>query len=148
MVLKHIDPLLSAELMSVMMQMGHGDEIIFADRNFPAGSLAKRLIAYQGVTIASLLPAVLHYFPIDYAVEHPVFLMRIPANSDYAGNISGEYQTVLDAAHGSSISIGYLDRQDFYDRASRAFAVVATSESARFANIIIRKGIVRIGEER
>lgn len=147
MILKHIDPLISADLMTVMMQMGHGDEIVFADRNFPAVSLAKRLIAYNGVTISHLLPAFLHYFPIDYAVEHPVWMMRIPADSDYKGNIVGEYQAILDKAHGTQVSIGQLDRQDFYDRASRAFAVVATSESARFANIIIRKGIVRIGEE-
>ena len=147
MVLRHIDPLISPELMLVMMQMGHGDEIVFADRNFPVVSLADNLVVYNGVTISQLLPAILHYFPIDYVVEHPVYLMRIPSNSDYTGDIVGEYQAILDAAHGSPVSIGYLDRQDFYDRASRAFSVVATSDSARFANIIIRKGIVRIGEE-
>jgi len=147
MVLKHIDPLISAELMSIMMQMGHGDEIVFADRNFPAVSLTDHLIAYSGVTISQLLPSILHYFPIDYVVEHPVFMMRIPSDSDYKGNIVEGYQTILDASHGSKVSIGYLDRQNFYDRASHAFAIVATSESARFANIIIRKGIVRIGEE-
>ena len=147
MVLKHIDPLISAELMSIMMQMGHGDEIVLADRNFPAVSLADRLIAYNGVTISQLLPVILHYFPIDYVVEHPVFMMRIPTDSDYKGNIVEEYQKILDATHGSKVSIGYLNRQDFYDRASHAFAVVATSDSARFANIIIRKGIVLIGEE-
>jgi L-fucose mutarotase len=74
-------------------------------------------------------------------------MMRIPVDSDYKGNVIGEYQTILDSAHGANVSIGLLDRQAFYDSASRAFAIVATSESARFANIIIRKGIVRIGEE-
>lgn len=147
MILKHINPLLSAELMTVMLEMGHGDEIVFADRNFPAVSLADRLICYNGVPITQLLPAFLYHFPIDYLVEHPVHMMRIPADSDYKGNIIGEYQTILDDAHGSSVLIGLLDRQAFYERASKAFAIVATSESARFANVIIRKGIVRIGEE-
>jgi L-fucose mutarotase len=147
MILKHINPLISAELMTIMMQMGHGDEIVFADRNFPAASLADRLICYNGVTITQLLPAFLYHFPIDYVVEHPVHMMRIPVDSDYKGNIIGEYQKILDSAHGANVSIGLLDRQAFYDSASRAFAIVATSESARFANIIIQKGIVRIGEE-
>lgn len=147
MTLKHIHPFISAELMHTMMQMGHGDELVFADRNFPAVSLAKRLIVYHGTSISQLLPAVLHYFPIDYAVPYAAFMMRIPSDSDYRGNVVDEYQGMLDSSQGSPISIDMMERQDFYDRASRAFAVVATSDSARFANLIIRKGIVRIGEE-
>lgn len=143
MILKHINPILSPELMTVMLQMGHGDEIVFADRNFPAVSLADRLICYNGVTITQLLPAFLYHFPIDYLVECPVQMMSIPADSDYKGNIISEYQAILDEAHGERVSIALLDRQEFYDRASKSFAIVATSESARFANIIIRKGIVR-----
>jgi L-fucose mutarotase len=147
MVLRHIDPMISADLMHVLMLMGHGDEIVFADRNFPAVSLAKRLLPYQGVSITQLLPKVLHYFPIDHAVEHPVKMMLIPADTDYKGNVKGTYQQILDTAHGSMVSIESMKREQFYERASKAFAVVATSDSARFANIIIRKGVVRIGEE-
>ncbi|PKL27765.1 MAG: fucose isomerase [Spirochaetae bacterium HGW-Spirochaetae-2] len=147
MVLKHLNPLLSPELMTVLMSMGHGDEIVFSDRNFPASSNAKRLINCQGTTIEPLLHAVLYHLPIDYLVEHPVHMMRIPSDSDYTGNILGDYQRMLDAYNGKPTSIGLLDRQDFYDRAARTYAIVVTGESARFANVIIRKGIVRIGEE-
>lgn len=147
MILKHVNPMISAELMHVMMQMGHGDEIVFADRNFPAVSHAQRLIDYAGVTISQILPAVLYYLPIDYVVEHGALMMRIPSDSDYTGNITATYQRILDVGHTSSVSIGFLDRQEFYDRAGKAFAIVSTGESARFANIIIRKGIVREGEE-
>ena len=147
MILKHINPMISAELMQVMLQMGHGDEIVFADRNFPAVSLARRLIDYPGVTISQLLPAVLYYLPIDYVVEHGALMMRIPPDSDYTGTIAETYRQILDAEESSPVSVGFLDRQEFYDRAGRAFAVVSTGESARFANIIIRKGIVRAGEE-
>jgi len=133
--------------MKVLMEMGHGDELVFSDRNFPAASNAKRLIIYQGTTIEPLLHAVLYHMPIDYVVEHPVYMMRIPSDSDYKGNIMGDYQRILDLYNDRPTAIGLMDRQDFYDRAARAYAIVTTTESARFANIIIRKGIVRIGEE-
>ncbi|MDT4763050.1 RbsD/FucU family protein [Sphaerochaeta sp. PS] len=142
MILKHISPLISPELMKVLMEMGHGDEIAFADRNFPAVSNAKRLITYSGVGIQELLHAVLYHFPIDYAVEKPVKLMRIPPTSDYKGDVVATYQTIVDSYHGSPVGMEMLERQEFYTRASQAYAIVATSDSARFANIIIRKGIV------
>jgi L-fucose mutarotase len=74
-------------------------------------------------------------------------MMLIPADTDYKGNVMGTYRQLLDEAHGASVSVESMPREQFYERASKAFAVVATSDSARFANIIIRKGVVRIGEE-
>ncbi|MGB4407530.1 MAG: RbsD/FucU domain-containing protein [Sphaerochaeta sp.] len=142
MILKHINPLISPELMKVLMEMGHGDEIVFTDRNFPAVSNAVRLISYSGIGIQELLPAVLYYFPIDYVVDTPVKLMRIPPKSDYKGDVVDTYQKILDSYHGTPVGMEMLERQEFYMRASKAFAIVATSDSARFANIIIRKGIV------
>ncbi len=142
MILKHINPLISPELMKIMMEMGHGDEIVFTDRNFPAASNAKRLITYNGIGIQELLHAVLYYLPIDYAVDTPVKLMRIPPESGYKGDVVKTYQEILDSYHGSPVGIEMMERQDFYTRASNAYAIVTTSDSARFANIIIRKGIV------
>lgn len=147
MVLKHFNPLISADLMRVMMTMGHGDEIVFADRNFPTVSRNGTVIPYNGVSIQPLLHAVLYHLPVDYAVRNPAFMMRIPEDSDYRGNACGDYQRILDTYHEQHVDIGYLERHDFYERASRAYAVVTTGETERFANIIIRKGIVRIGEE-
>jgi len=142
MILKHINPLISPELMKALMEMGHGDEIVFTDRNFPAVSNAKQLICYSGIGIQELLHAVLYYLPIDYAVDTPVKLMRIPPESNYKGDVVDTYQKIVDSYHGSPVKIEMMERQEFYTRASKAFAIVATSDSARFANIIIRKGIV------
>ena len=142
MILKHINPLISPELMKVLMEMGHGDEIVFTDRNFPAVSNAKRFIPYSGVGIQELLHAVLYYLPVDYLVDTPVKLMRIPPESGYKGDVVDTYQKILDTYHESPVKIEMMERQDFYTRASHAFAIVGTSDSARFANIIIRKGIV------
>ena len=107
MILKHINPLLSAELMTVMLEMGHGDEIVFADRNFPAVSLADRLICYNGVPITQLLPAFLYHFPIDYLVEHPVHMMRIPA-VPITGKHHRRVPAILDEAMGKRL-VGLLD---------------------------------------
>jgi len=142
MVLNHINPLISPELMKVLMEMGHGDEIVFTDRNFPAVSNANRLISYSGIGIQELLHAVLYYFPIDYAVDNPVKLMRIPPESDYKGDVVDTYQKIVDSYHGTPVGMEMLERQEFYARAANAYAIVATGDSARFANIIIRKGIV------
>jgi L-fucose mutarotase len=146
MLLKSIDPLISPELMKTLMEMGHGDDIVFADRNFPSVSKAERLIFYPGVAIEPLLHAVLQYLPLDYTVESPAGMVRIPADSDYKGDILSKYQEIVDTYNGKPVNIEMIDRLDFYKRASKAFCIVATSDSARFANIILRKGIVRIGE--
>ena len=142
MILNHINPLISPELMKALMEMGHGDEIVFTDRNFPAVSNANRLIAYSGIGIQELLHAVLYYLPIDYAADKPVKLMRIPPDSDYKGDVVDTYQKIVDRYHGSPVGMEMLERQEFYSRSAKAFVIVATGDSARFANIIIRKGIV------
>jgi L-fucose mutarotase len=146
MILRNLNPILSSELLSVMMNMGHGDEIVFTDRNFPCVN-TKKVIPYNGVSIQPLLDAVLYHLPIDYVVETPALMMEIPKDSDYKGNVFGDYQKILNKYNPTDVKIGYLKRQDFYDRAAKAYAVVTTSDSERFANIIIRKGIIRAGEE-
>lgn len=141
--LKHINPILSPNLVKILMDMGHGDEIVFADRNFPSVALARRLERYDAAPITPLLAAVLEYFPLDHAVAHPVAFMRIPADADCDDAIQQQYRQLLHTAAGAPVGVELHERQDFYDRAGRAFAVVATGETARFANIILRKGIVR-----
>lgn len=141
--LKNIPAILSPELVKVLMEMGHGDEIVFGDRNFPGASRTNRLIRYDGVSIKPLLEAVLNLFPLDYLKE-PVTLMEITKDSDYKGDISNEYKNIAQSAtEDFTIELNFEDRQNFYDRAERAYAIVATSETERFANIIIRKGIIK-----
>lgn len=141
--LKGIPGILSPELVKVLMEMGHGDEIVFGDRNFPSASNANRLIRYDGIRVKPLLEEVLKLFPLDYLKE-PVTLMEIPKDSDYKGDVSIEYKNIAQSAtEDFAIELNFEKRQDFYDRAAKAYAIVATGETERFANIIIRKGIMK-----
>lgn len=141
--LKQIPAILSPELVKVLMEMGHGDEIVFGDRNFPSASMAKKLIRYDGVKIKPLLKDVLKLFPLDY-IKEPVTLMEIPKESDYTGDISNDYRIITQkATEAFVIELNYEKREDFYERARKAYAIIATGETERFANIIIRKGIIK-----
>lgn len=141
--LKNIPPIISPRLMYVLMQMGHGDEIVLGDGNFPAASVAKSLIRCDGLGISALLEAILQFFPLDYATEHPVLLMNTPPGID-CPVIWEDYTRIVARYDKPAREFGRLERFAFYERARRAYAIVATSESARFANIILKKGVVTI----
>ena len=140
--LKGISPIISPPLMNALMEMGHGDELVFGDSNFPSVTRASRTIYCCGHGITEFLKAIFPLFPLDYAVEYCGILMnpteldpvRPPVWEDYRNLFHGE-------EHGQKEFL-YLEKQEFYSRAERAFAVVATSEASPFSNLIIRKGIV------
>lgn len=140
--LKGIPPLLSPELLKVMMEMGHGDEIVIADGNFPAASLAKRLIRLDGHGVPEILSAMLTLMPLDTYVEEPVQLMALAPQDTETPAIWGEYQNIIENAQ-EHIRIGKTERQAFYDRAKQAYAIVATGETAIYANILLKKGVVQ-----
>lgn len=139
--LKNIPSVISPELIKILMEMGHGDELVLADANFPAASHAKRLVRCDGIRICVLLDAILQLFPLDYRIN-PVAMMAIPADSGYEGNIQERYLSICEKHCSKDFQTDYEERQSFYDRAGRAYAVVATGETERFANILIRKGVV------
>jgi L-fucose mutarotase len=141
--LKGIDPVISPPLIAVLMEMGHGDEIVFADANFPAVSHASgRIIFYSGYSLLSLLPGVLKLFPLDYAVDFSGILMRVtPARSEEPP-IWQELKALLEGEPNGDKPFLFLPKPEFYARSKSAFAVVATGEGRRFSNIILRKGIV------
>lgn len=140
--LKGIPPLLSPELMKVLLEMGHGDEIVFADGNFPAASCAQRLIRADGHGIPELLDAVLTLLPLDKYVEYNASLMEVVKGDPTRPVIWEEYQSILKKHEDSYHGFEMVDRFDFYERAKKAFAIVATSEKARYANIILKKGVI------
>jgi len=141
-VLKGIPPMLSAELMRVLIDMGHGDEIVLADGNFPAASLAQRLVVLPGHGVPPVLEAIMRFFPLDtYADDHAVVMSVVPGD-DTVPVIWDEYRRLLSAAEEREIALTEIERMEFYERARRAFAVVATSESALYANLILKKGVV------
>jgi len=136
--LKGIPSIISPELMKTLMEMGHGDEIVLADRNFPSATCARRLIRCDGHGVPELLEAIMQFLPLDTYVEHPVSLMEVVPGDPYEPTVWNQYESII----GSTISVEYLDRFAFYERAKEAFAIVATSEKELYANIILKKGVI------
>lgn len=139
--LKGIPAIISPELIKILMEMGHGDEIVLADGNFPAASNAKNLVRCDGHGVCELLEAVLKFFPLDAFVEKPVSLMEIVAGDDYDPVIWDKYQNIVDK-YQDNVSFEYIERFAFYERAKKAYAIVATGEKALYANIILKKGVI------
>ena len=138
--LKGINPLLSPDLLKVLMEMGHGDEIVLGDANFPAASHAQRLIRADGHGIPALLDAILPLFPLDYAVDFTAVLMAFRGDSE--PSVWRRYRELLAAYPDGNKPFLTLNKPEFYERATKAYCVVATGESERFANLIIRKGVI------
>jgi L-fucose mutarotase len=138
--LKNISPVISPELLKILMEMGHGDELVIGDGNFPAASVAKRLVRADGHGVPELLDAVLALMPLDTYVEAPVALMD---NGDEKNRpeIWDKYENIVKAREGER-QFELVERFAFYDRAKKAYAVVATGETAIYANIILKKGVV------
>lgn len=143
--LKGISPLLSPELLKVLCEMGHSDTIVLADGNFPAESIGKGkiLIRMDGHGVPELLEAILKVFPLDQYIEKPVLLMeRVPGdNADIS--IWKTYDKIIEMEEprGTSV-VGTLERFAFYEEAKKAYAVIATTETSQYANIILQKGCV------
>lgn len=141
--LKNISKLISPSLLKVLMEMGHGDEIVIADGNFPAASKANILIDCDGLNASELLDAILELFPLDNYVASPVMLMEIePGDEDNEPDIWDEYQEIVNKHEKTDINISHIDRQAFYTRSEKAYAIVKTSEMALYGNLIIKKGVI------
>ena len=141
--LKKISPLISSELLKILDEMGHGDEIVFADANFPSASrAAKHIIPANGIGIDVLLDAVLDLFPVDTFVEKPIKLMQVVPGDDYKPVIWDAYKKILAKYGITEDKIDYLDRFDYYNQADRAYCVVSTGERALYANVIVKKGVI------
>ena len=140
--LKHIPPIISPELMYVMMKMGHGDEIVLADGNFPADSNAKRIVRADGHGVADVLEAILNYFPLDTFVPEPACVMKPVEPNAGEPPVWSNFRCVMIAAEDRDVSLKQVERFAFYEQARNAYAIVATSESALYANLILKKGVV------
>ena len=139
--LKGLSPLLSPELLKVLAEMGHGDELVIGDLNFPAQSMGQRCVRCDGHRGAELLDAILQLFPLDQFVEAPVAVM------DPAGGLDGDPPIWADLnaivqKHQPGVKFEKIERFAFYDRARKAYATVATGEDALYACFIIKKGCV------
>jgi len=140
--LKLISPLISPDLLKILAEMGHGDEICFGDSNFPGASHSQRIIRADGHTITDLLEAILPLFPLDYAVENSAVLMKY-YSGDPEPKVWSKYREILGRYPDGNKQFLEIPKPEFYDRASKAYCVVATTEREAFANLIIRKGVVK-----
>ena len=140
--LKHIPNILSPDLLKILMEMGHGDEIVIADGNFPAASIAHRLIRLDGHNVPEVLEAILKFFPLDIYVNNPVGLMEVVPGDNVKPVIWEEYRKIIIASKEPFKEFEHIERFAFYERAKKAYAVIVTSEPALYANIILKKGVV------
>ena len=140
--LKGIPSILSPELLKILMEMGHGDEIVLADGNFPAASIAHRLVRLDGHDIPRILEAVLKLFPLDTYVEKPVALMAVTTGDKIQPVIWEKYKKIILESKEPFANFEFVERFAFYERARKAFAVIATGESELYANVILKKGVV------
>ena len=141
--LKGIPPILSPELLKIMMEMGHGDTIVIADGNFPGAAIAQRLIRLDGHGVPEILDAVLQLIPLDQYVSQPAALMEVVPGDDVRPTIWEDYRALL-AKHGEDPqAVEMMERFAFYERAKKAYAIVATGETAIYANVLLKKGVVQ-----
>jgi L-fucose mutarotase len=138
--LKNIHPLLTSQLLSVLADMGHGNEIAIVDANFPAAACAERLIDMPGLTVTQILDAVLTVLPLDDFVEQPVSYMRAPGEPL---PIYDEFAASVETGEGRKITLAGIEPSDFYARAQNAFAVISSGERRLYGNVLLRKGVVR-----
>lgn len=140
--LKGIPHLLPPDLLKILMEMGHGDEIIIADGNFPAASHAQRLVRCDGLGAPEILDAVLQLFPLDQYVKQPVALMALVPGDTYKPEIWPVYKKIVKKHDRAFTDFEMVERFAFYERAKKAYAIVATGEAARYANLVLKKGVL------
>jgi L-fucose mutarotase len=141
--LKGLDPLLSADLLHVLRAMGHGDELVIVDANFPAASVARRLVRLDGVSATRALEAALSVMPLDDFADAPCARMQVVDDPDAVPEICQEFQTIIDRAEGGRFQLAKIERFAFYERARQAFAVAQTGETRLYGNVLLRMGVIR-----
>jgi len=139
-----ISPLVSPELLSSLYRMGHGDEIVLADAHFPGESLNKNIIRADGLKISDLLDAILPLIPPDTYVDFPLIMMAAVKGDTLDTKVEKSYMSVINKYWSSKNKIERIERFAFYERSKSAFAVVMTGETAKYGNIILKKGVVLI----
>ena len=139
--LKGISPLISPELLAALARMGHGDEIILADAHFPAEKYNDYVIRADGLKVPELLSAILPLFELDSYADNPLIMMAAVEGDELDPTVEESYMQSIHQTNPDATPTNRIDRFDFYDRAEEAFAVVMTGETAKYGNIILKKGV-------
>lgn len=141
--LKNIPGILTPALLKILMEMGHSDEIVLADGNFPCNAHPQRVVRLDGHGIPEILDAILTFLPLDSYVENPTLLMAVTPGDPYVPEIWAEYRKIGKKHEAEGLRELSIDRFEFYERSRGSYAVVTTSESALYANVILKKGVVK-----
>ncbi len=140
-----ISPVIGPELLSVLYRMGHGDEIILADAHFPGETMGKRVLRADGIRVTSLLDGILPLFALDTYIDSPLIMMAAVTGDALDPQVESSYRAVVDKHWPKTPPIQRIERFAFYERSREAFAVVMTGETAKYGNIILKKGVTPIG---
>lgn len=139
-----ISPLISPELLSVLHRMGHGDEIVLADAHFPGDTYGQRSLRADGLKIADLLDAILSLFVLDSYIDSPLIMMAAVPGDELDPTVEQRYRKAVDRHWPDTPPIERMERFAFYDRAKHAYAIVVTGETAKYGNIILKKGVTPV----
>lgn len=143
--LNGISPLISPELLNALYRMGHGDEILLADAHYPGDTFGKKVIRADGLGIPDLLTAILPLFPLDTYVDAPIAMMAPVSGDELDPDVEQTYRAAMPSAGvDSDVAIERVKRFAFYERSKSCFAIVMTSEMAKYGNIILKKGHANI----
>ena len=145
--LKSIDPILNADVLHALRAMGHGDDVVLCDTNFPADSVARRtvlgrLLRIDNVTAGRAARAVLSVMPLDAFVDKPALRMEIVGKPDEVPPVQAEVQKEVDAAEGRSWPMGSIERFAFYELAKQAYCVIQTGERRFYGCFAFKKGVI------
>lgn len=145
--LKNLDPLLSADVLHALASMGHGDEVVICDANFPADSVARatvlgKLLRLDGVDSARAIRAVLSVLPLDTFVDDPALRMEVVGEPNTIPAVQREAQAEVNAAEGHDVPFASIERFAFYERARKAYCVIATGEQRGYGCFVFKKGVL------
>ncbi|WP_024508908.1 RbsD/FucU family protein [Bradyrhizobium sp. ARR65] len=145
--LKSIDPILNADVLYALRAMGHGDDLVLCDANFPADAIARqsglgRLLRIDNVTAGRAARAILSVLPLDSFVDKPVLRMEIVGQPDEVPPVQAEVQKEIDAAEGRPFPMGSTERFAFYELAKKAYCVIQTGERRFYGCFVFKKGVI------
>ncbi len=140
--LKTLSVLHTPELLHALASMGHGDELALVDSNFPAASVAQRVVHLDGADLPAALAACLQLIPLDTFVDEPALRMLQVHAPDEIPEVQQICQKMIDDSEGKHVAIAGITREAFYERARRAYAVLATGEQRVYGCILIKKGVI------
>lgn len=140
--LRNISPILSPDVLWTLRAMGHGDDLVIADANFPATALGARCHRIDGLPATDVLEAVLAVLPLDRFVPDPAVVMEVVDDIDAVPPVVSAFQDITTATADNPATLGKMERFAFYERAKSAFAIIQTGETRLYGNIILKKGVI------